>query len=389
MFQVSLTNPHLKLFFTATLYYPENHIPQATQHAMTETFKDIVFYKNSRTGVADELNGKSLSYAGVPSSTFDPATHGQLASSEYTLSTILDAPDVGELTAMSLGMGTPESIEQFLAAAPKLSKLDSLFLFNETARGGARFNLTALCEAFPLLSNIGVFQLLNVTPMRNTTLKQICSSMYDCTELLQVCSLPNLEALETTIGNSDFVDTFNQINFAKLRHFGLCFADAESQLDVLKQLDMPKSICSLLFGEDVKAAHLLTLSTLPFAHQLTHLTIMSFGFNDARCLSPKRFPNLKFLKWQGDMAWRHEEYPYEETPVELPDFFFDESLSHLKALDLCSLAIDDAVAERLLESPLMHSLDNLYLDYNMIFSPRIVTAFEQLPCTMSLRHQSV
>lgn len=356
---------------------------------MTETYKDIAFYKNRRTGVADELNGKSLSYAGVPSSTFDPTTHGQLASSEYILSAILDTPDMGDLTAMTLDADTPELVEQFLAASPKLSKLDSLFIYNETAHGGARVNLTELCEAFPSLSNIGVFQLLDVTPMRNTTLKQICSSMYDCTELLQQCSLPNLEALETTTDNSDFVDTFNQINFAKLRHFGLCSADTESQLAVLKQLDMPESVCSLLFGEDVKAAHLLTLSTLPFAHQLTHLTIMSLGFSDGRCLSPRYFPNLKFLKWQGDMVWLHEELFDGETPVELPSFFFDESLCHLKALDLCSLAIDDALAERLLASPLMKNLDNLYLDYNAIFSPRIVAAFEQLPCTVSLRHQSV
>lgn len=302
-----------------------------------------------------------------------------------------------DITALQFDVEDREMQAEFLSIAPKFPKLDSLNLISYEEEH--QLDLAKVFEVAPRLLRLVVTQGLAVSPLRNTVLREFYTYLFECSALLETCSLPNLEVFEAHTLNHDFPQLFNITGFTKLRHFGFNSISGDRQLALLSKINMPSTVCSLLFGcsdgdlgesePGTADAHLCELATLPFAHQLTHLNLWSVGQQSADCLGKEKFPNLAFLKWKGEALWMREGYEYDNAEVTLPEFFFDDSLSHLQALDLRELGISNDTAQRLLDSPLVQSLDFLYLDYNRISNSELINAFERLPCKVSLAWQSV
>lgn len=274
-------------------------------------------------------------------------------------------PGFKDVTSILLEMG--DELEGFLKLLPDLTQLKSI-IFEEDVEP----HLSKYFEAAPQLENIKFYENLEMPPTQYTQLRQLISEASDMTGILQAHSLPNLEVLEVAAPSEQFVDVFNKAGLTNLKHFGFDEPTVAEYIEVLKALKMPDSVISLLLCGETDEDHIEELARMSFSKRLTHLTLRDSILDDTTCLTAHKFPSLQFLKWS----------PWSEN--ELPEFFFDDSLDHLKAIDLCGIGMQNNLGKRLLNSPLMQSLDTLYLGFNCITDPHLVKAFHELPCTVSL-----
>lgn len=279
----------------------------------------------------------------------------------------IEKPGFYDVTALSLVMDETSELGTVAKLLPEFSQLHSIIFEYDVD-----FDISVFLEEVPQLENLLVWDEHKISPTRHTGIRQLCSERNDLTEMLQVCSFPNLEVLEVAEPSKPFADVFNQIGFTKLTHFGFMDTEPTDQLNVLKMMNMPSSLKSLLLDGESHGKHIKKLSQLPFSANLSHLTLRGTELDSAKYLSAEYFPQLQFLKW---LPWEEED---------IPEFFFDDSLSHLKAIDLRFMGIRDELGERLLQSPIMKTLDIMYLDFNHIVDTELVDAFNRLPCAVSL-----
>lgn len=336
---------------------------------MTEHYENLVCYEVNYDGYMTAIFNKLLT--DVPSTSWmldDLWAYEIRARDLYYFS---EHPNLYGMRHLYLEALNDKELQAFIDVADQLTALEVLVTSDDY-----QMDFAHLLTALPQLEALVVHGKHQITPVRHTQLKQLIGQRCHMAGILQTCSLPNLEVLEISGLEQRFLSAFNRSDFKKLRHFGLLDSLATNHFKLLKEMNMPTSLCSLALGDYIHDREFREhIMPVPWAKQLSHLTFKQADI-EVESLSAEHFPALRYLKWLPK---------YEGV---FPKFFFTQQLPHLHTLDMQYCNIGDDIAERLLHSPMLNQLQFLNLEHNAIRDTELRNAFADLNCQVSLNNQN-